>query len=224
MTPRPLEVRARLAGPVLRGGEDWPALDALLAWAVVRRDAIPVALTAAECIQVAIPVERESDRRFYLASFGAAVVEAHRGRWTNRRFPVEEAQLVGSPKIRRIDVGAGACRTYRIPQEEVFLRDDAMAWWCVGDEAGVRALLVDHVGYLGRRRAVGGGRVAAWEVAPCVPWGEGFPVVRDGLATRTLPLDWPGLTPDHPAGYRTLTYPYWDRAREEMRAVATWAP
>ena len=46
--------------------------------------------------------------------------------------------------------------------------------------------LLALVGYVGKKRSVGLGPVDRWEVAPCEPWGDGFPVVDpDGKPLRT---------------------------------------
>lgn len=83
-------------------------------------------------------------------------------------------------------------------------------------EGRVRELLA-LVTHLGKRRAVGLGRVERWEVLPCEPW-EGFPVLRDGRPLRPLPTDWPGLV-EYDLGLRTLSYPYWDSSRRVECAV-----
>jgi CRISPR type IV-associated protein Csf3 len=167
-------------------------------------------------LRIEIPVQREPGGRFHLASLGEAEFEMFERRFVNRRFPLPEAQAIGEPKLRRILLSGGPSKNYRIPMETGHLRDDLITWWCVGDREEIGDLL-PHVSHLGKRRAVGLGRVREWRVDPCEAW-PGFPVVRDGRALRPLPTDWPGL--DQPAlAYRTLTYPYWERAREELCAV-----
>jgi hypothetical protein len=64
--------------------------------------------------------------------------------------------------------------------------------------------------------------VAEWSVDACEPWGDGFPVVRDGRALRTLPADWPGLV-DPVLRYRVLSPPYWEHTREEVCASVSHA-
>ncbi len=210
----PLVIEARLRAPICLPTGDL-AIDALLAWAVVQRDGIAPALDASQVQPIEIPIEREPGGRFHLASFADYVVETHERRWLNRRFPVPEAQLMGGPKVRRIDSRAGACKSYRLPLHCAFLVDDRIRWWCLGEPAEIRELL-SLVGYLGKRRAVGLGAVERWLVEPCEPWGDGFPVVRDGMPTRPLPLDWPGLSDEAPRAHSTITFPHWDHSREEQ--------
>jgi hypothetical protein len=213
----PLRVTAHLQGQiVLPSGSI--ALDGLLAWAVACRDGLPPptvqiaqhgALPAIE-----IPVAREPGGRFHLASFARASFDAHEPRYTNRRFPATEALHLSA--IRTVKINAGAEKSYRLPYTASHVAGDRLDWWCVGKRDQIAALLA-LVHHVGKKRSVGYGRVARWEVEPCREW-EGFPVVRDGAPLRPLPLDWPGLVDPAP-GYACLTYPYWERAREEACAV-----
>lgn len=211
----PLVVRAWL-----RGGIALPsgaiALDSLLMSQVAMRDELPPPRHAGDCQPIAIPVELEPGGRFYLASFSLGSFETRDLRYVNRRAPIEQYQTIGSEKIRRVQITAGANKSYRIPMETGHVDSDCLTWWCVGEQEPIRELL-STVLYLGKRRAVGLGRVVAWEVEPCEAW-EGFPVVLHGRALRTLPADWPGLIAPRTAA-RTLLPPYWDHAREVPCAV-----
>lgn len=211
----PLVVRAHLRGAVCmpHGGV---ALDGLIAWAVATRDNLPPPANASECVAIDVPLAREPGGRFHLCSVAAYDVELRENRWLNRRFPLPEAQEMGSRKFRRINISAGAQKTYRLPLETFHVRDDVLTWWAIGDGPAVAELL-GLVSYVGKKRSTGLGSVARWDVDPCEPW-PGFPVVRDGKPMRHLPPDWPGLV-DPPHAMRTLTYPYWDYVREELCAV-----
>lgn len=213
----PLRIEAHLAGAVMLPHGP-PALDAMLAAAVCVRDAVPPALTAADCIPVEIPIQREPGGKFHLASFGTYRLDEAELRWLNRKFPLAEAQELGDGKLRRIDLSAGPTKSFRLPTEATHLVGDTITWWAIGDAASVRELL-DLVPYVGKKRSVGLGKVREWRVDACEPWGQGFPVVTpDGKPTRSLPADWPGLV--EPAlAHRVLTYPYWDHAREQLCAV-----
>lgn len=209
----PLRVTATLAGQVqLR---DPIALDGLLAWAVCLRDAIPPAVTPAEFVPVEVPLAREPGGRFHLASLAEYAVETYAKRYLHRRFPFAEAMGM-APSITRLRLTAGPAKSYRIPTETAHLCDDALTWWCVGDADEIRALLA-LVGYVGKKRSVGLGKVARWDVVECETW-PGFPVLRDGKPLRPLPEDWPGLAVPGSA-YRRLTYPYWLRGDEVFCAV-----
>lgn len=196
------------------------ALDALLmaAWSA-RENLAPLAFRDGETIGIpaeAIPLQRSACGRIYLASVGQYEMEAHERRHLNRRFPMLEAQSLGSDAVRRVNMSAGACKGYRIPMQMTHLRNDAMIWYALGNIDVVRDL-VSLVQYLGKKRSVGLGRVASWTVGPCEPW-EGFPVLLEGRPMRALPRDWPGLG-EHRIEQRVLAPPYWERWRAEACAV-----
>lgn len=216
----PLQVTATLHGEIaLPNGP--LALDALIGWAIVMRDALPVATIAEECVPLSIPIEKEPAGRFYMASFSCGTVEARTNRYVNRRFPIPEAQMLAAPKFKTIKISAGATKSYRLPLEMVHYDGDSLTWWCIGEPVEIRELLA-LVGYLGKRRAVGYGRVEQWSVEPCATW-RGFPVVRDGQPLRSLPPDWPGLSNDVERAFRVLEPPYWRRSAEELCVVPRWA-
>lgn len=211
----PLHVVAELAGGIaLPHGP--LALDALLAWAEAQRLGLPPP-SVGGVTPIEIPIEREPGGRFHLCSFSCSEPEWYEHRWINRRFPLAEAQMLGDRRLRRVQITAGPCKSYRLPLETQRLTDDRMHWYCVGDAEPIRDLL-GLVGYLGKRRAVGLGRVLRWTVEACESWGDGFPIVIHGVALRTLPVDWPWLVePD--VAHRCLTYPYWQHEKEEPCAV-----
>jgi CRISPR type IV-associated protein Csf3 len=195
------------------------ALDSLLAAAVALREQLPPAREIEEVIPIEIPIELEPERRFHLASNSVCRVAGRSKRHTNKRPVIAEAQQMGG-KIKRMQINAGPSKGYRIPYETVWPEDGTLTWWAVGDPAEVEGLL-GLIGYLGKRRGVGLGRVLEWEVEPCEPWGDGFPVVLDGQPLRALPPDWPGL--EDPAIIEArLSYmggPYWMTELREPCAV-----
>lgn len=211
----PLRITARLLGPIsLPHGP--LHLDGLLAWSEAQRQRLPP-IGFAPLATIEIPVEREPGGRFHLCSSSLATFDSHESRYVNRRFPLEQAQVLGDAKLKRIHLGAGATKSYRIPTELAFAEGDMLTWFAIGDRDGIVDLLA-HVTHLGKRRAVGRGRVDAWTVEPCEPWGDGFPVVREGRALRPLPPDWPGLV-EPVLARAALTYPFWDRTRVLTCAV-----
>lgn len=215
----PLRVTAHLAGDIcLPNGP--PALDSLLVYAEALRQELPPPATIDDCTDLPIPVERSACGRYYLASFGHFEAECHSSDFTNRRFPIAEAQLLAGPKLRRIQLSGGPSKSYRLPRVRTHLVGDRMDWWAIGDVDGVRGLL-DLVSYLAKRRGVGLGRVRRWEVEPCASWGEGFPILRDGYPTRTLPIDVPGVREDAERAYATVAPPYWAHVRR-VEAYVPW--
>jgi CRISPR type IV-associated protein Csf3 len=212
----PLSITATLAGPVCIP-DHAIALDALLGAAVCVRDQIPPATTAADCVPLAIPIERSPCGRFYLASVGSFEAEQYELRYVTKRAPIEQYQALGDDRIKTVRITAGANKSYRIPRECVHLVDDQITWWCRGDGPDIRALL-EIVHHLGKKRSVGLGRVVRWQVYPCEAW-PGFPVLRDGCPLRTLPADYPGVSEAAERSYAVLSPPYWDRTRSELCAV-----
>lgn len=210
-----LEIVATIGGPV-HAPDGLPMLDGLLAWATALRDGLPLALTASEAQDIDLPLARSPCGRLWLCSQGSAEVEAAELRYTNKRPAIEQFQTLAEPKMKRVDIGAGANKGYRIPRPVSYLVDDRIAWWAIGGADAIRALL-GLVTHIGKKRSVGWGRVVEWRVEATEPWC-GFPVLRDGQPLRPLPLDWTGLTPEPPTAYRTLGPPYWDHSREELVA------
>lgn len=218
---QPLRVTATLASDIANPLRP-PVLDALLAYAVCLSEGRDPPDPTQPVPRVEIPLARSACGRVHLCSFAVAEVEQMvRGRFTNRRFPLAEAQAMAGPKLTRIQLTGGPCKSFRIPIETAWLAGDTITWYCVGDADAVRDLLA-WITHLGKRRGVGLGRVGRWTVEPFDPgaegWGEGFPVERDGRATRNLPLDWEGAR-DAEQGFAVVTYPYWEREREELCLV-----
>lgn len=215
----PLHITATLAGPI--GLPYQPiALDALLGYALTQRDGIDPAATAAECAILPIPLAVSPCGRYYLASAAVGAVEERGLGHTHRRFPVEQAQLFGR-RLGNLKITAGPAKSYRIPREESHLIGDRLEWWAVGDLDAVRELL-GWVTHLGKRRAVGLGRVASWRVVPCAPWGKGFPVSRDGVPLRTLPANHPGIPESWPRTLGVLAPPYWLVEWSEPCVMPEW--
>lgn len=210
----PLRIVAELGGAITAP----PMLDALLAGFVCADRGLVIGF--GETIRgsdIEIPIALEPGRRFHLCSSPISEPEAYEQRHLHRRFPLAEAQMFGDKKLRRVNVAAGAQKSYRVPQELVHLRDDRIVWWCIGEAEPIREMLA-RCTHLGKRRAVGRGIVRGWTMETTGTW-DGFPVLTpDGKPMRPLPLDYHGLI--EPAqGYATLTYPYWERQREELCAV-----
>lgn len=210
----PLRVTCALVAGAVLPVERCLHLDGLLAAAVCMVADLHAA-TPADVVPVEIPVERSACGRYHLASaLTWAQADAREVRYVQRRFPVSEAIAYGDARLRRIHQSAGAQKSYRIPAERT--HTGLLEAWCVGDADAIRALL-ETVTRIGRRRAAGEGLVRAWTVEPCDPWGDGFPVLRDGAPLRHLPLGVPGLGVSETRIGR-VSYPYWMRVGEEMVA------
>lgn len=213
----PLCVEAKLSRSIVLGRPIH--LDGLLGHAIVTTEDIPRAAHAGECVPLEIPLAEE--RGVYLASAAEYAVEEHELGWVNKRFPLDMAQQLGAPSLKSIQITAGINKSYRLPLDVSHLERDEIVWWCIGDRERIAALL-EVVAYLGGKRRFGFGEVKRWTVEPCEPWGDGFPVLRDGRPTRNLPADWPGLAEDVEREYAVTRPPYWDRSAAVLAAVPTW--
>ena len=220
---KPLEVTATLRGSVaLPNGP--MALDGIIAYAVAMEMGLVGAHLQDEIVPIEIPVKRHQRGTFHLASVGHCEVESSERRWLNRRFPTAEAQSLGEPKLKSYRIDSGACRSYRLPLATFHARDDLMTWWCVGDTAEVRRLL-QLISYVGKKRSTGCGRVMRWDVRELddAELWAGFPILRDGMPLRALPIDLDGLSDEAQRSHGTLTYPYWARWLEQPIAVPSEA-
>lgn len=215
---KPLEVRAHLdTGLMLPQG--WLALDSLLMAAVAQRDNLPrPSVLTGPLPMLEIPVLFDEAHGFHFASVAVAKWEQHETRHINRRFPADEAARLGDGKLKKISLSSGPTKSYRIPARVGWVAGDVLTWWCIGHEDQVRELL-RVVSYLGKRRAVGCGRVRRWEVEVMRETWEGFPVTRDGQPLRPLPTTWGDLATAFPRAMGCLRPPYWERYREEEIAV-----
>ena len=112
----------------------------------------------------------------------------------------------------------GLSKSYRIPVQQFHVVGDVIRWYVVGNRERIEGLLSTWIQHVGKKRSIGCGKVARWSVEPVETW-PGFPVLREGLPLRPLPLDWPGLSSEARQEYRVLSFPYWERHREMLAAV-----
>lgn len=162
-----------------------------------------------------IPIARSECGRVYMCTTGLFDVE------TTGLHKIVKRPILPE-KIRHncrgtLNDGSGPNKAWNTPVETTILADDRIDWLCIGDRDEVTRLL-RHVTHLGRKRAAGFGEVDWWDVGPCEPWDDGFPIVRDGHPMRVLPADWPGLVSPR-IDHRVPSPPYWDHAREQACAI-----
>lgn len=211
----PIVVRAHVPQAVFLP-TDSVMLDALLAAAVVIRDRIPPALIESEIVPIEVPLVREPGGRFHLASSGHFEVQEYEARHLHKRTPLEEYKRHGKRTLGSVSIASGPDKPSRIPISVAYVKDGLITWWAMASDVDEVRRLLGLVISLGKRRAVGNGRVSRWDVEEVAPWGPGFPVLLpDGTPTRNLPLDWPGVRGDASQRWGCLTYPYWQRSREE---------
>ncbi|MEN6535531.1 MAG: hypothetical protein ABFD89_17840 [Bryobacteraceae bacterium] len=217
-----LHVTALLFEGIVGGqsGDFTPMLDGILAAVYARRERLLPPSDPSECAAIDIPIQKSACGRVYLCSSGVchALERQNPPPHKHRRAPCVEYARLGSSKITSVLQTGGADKSYRVPYEYTLLQDNCVEWWCLGDQAMIESLLRE-VSSLGKFRGAGKGRVREWVVEQCEPWGDGFPVLRDGQAMRPLPLDYPGLAPKQSVAYRTLCPPYHLRMLEEPCVV-----
>jgi CRISPR type IV-associated protein Csf3 len=216
VTFTPLVVTATLCESIVLRRR--PMLDGILAAVVAMRQGLVPIGNPLDWPELPIPVAKSPCGRYWLASAGHFDSDAHYVSHKHRRAPWVEYARLGAPSIRRVETACGEDKSYRTPYSSSLLADDRIVWWCLGGPEAVADLLSDcH--YLGRFRGAGHGRVRLpWSVEPCESW-PGFPVLRDGMPLRPLPLDVEGLAPSARRGYHGLIPPYWCHEREGLAAV-----
>lgn len=153
---------------------------------------------------------------FFWASDAQFEVEEHERRFVNRRFPVDRVVSLGSDKVKRVELGTGLSKSYRIPTRACFLRDDSISWFVTGNQSQIVPLLAS-VTHLGKKRSLGLGKVLQWHYKPIEPW-QGFPIMRDGRPLRALPTDYQGLV-EFRTAMSVLSFPYWRFQDERPCAV-----
>ncbi len=211
---QPLAVTATVPGQIyLPSGR--LALDSLLAAKVCLLQHVPPPSNAAEVLDVSIPIETDA-QGIPLCSFSLGSLHEHDKRYRNRRPPIEQYQEMGCRGT--VNISLGVEKAYHTQYQSSHLEDEELTWYCIGDKLAIEYLLT-FVRFLGKRTAVGYGKVESWEVISFPPAWDGFPVVREGRPLRPLPLGYSGLSPDAKTGYGCIRYPYWDQSREELCAI-----
>lgn len=207
---KPLVITCDLVSPLV-SPERFIAIDSILAYQAVLRTDQPIASNSIDCVPVEIPVLRSPCGRFHMASIAQFNIDKRSVGYTNKRFPTQEATDLSN--MRRVETSQGLTKAFRIPREHLHV--DKLTWYCIGKRNDCLALLGNVVS-IGKKRGVGMGEIisGSWLVESVAPW-DGFPVLRDGMPLRPLPVDFHGVDKSkaEPA-FRCLSYPYWVRAHE----------
>ena len=214
----PLAVVARLDGDIIIP-RAMPALDGLLAYAIAQEHGLPpLDAQGDNPPSIEVPLGRSKCGRYHMASFGLAKQAKASLQHIHRKWPIEVSQALSHEKTKSVDIATGRNKGYRLPIERVHLETDQLWWFAIGHVEEVRNLL-SWVTRIGKKRAMGAGKVEQWKVWEVEAWGTGFPVVGPGgHALRPLPLEHPELVEPR-AGYGVMTYPYYQQAREEWLAL-----
>lgn len=215
----PMVVIAELEGDIIVP-RTTPALDGLLAYAIAQEHGLPpLDAQGDNPPSIEVPLARSKCGRYHMASFGVASTSKADLQHIHRKWPIEVSQALSHEKTKSVDIATGRNKGYRLPIERVHLEGDRMWWFAIGHIPEVRNLL-SWVTRLGKKRAMGAGKVGAWHVAPCEAWGLTFPIMSPaGEALRPLPTDTRLLADERREGFGVLTYPYHQQAREEWLAL-----
>lgn len=206
---------------------DPPHLDALLVSAMsrlhgkpddadgakLRRDLPPPPLAG-----VPIPVLRETICGLPVARCTAGILREQSDGQDHycRRLPVERARLV-APESRLVVATTNAwAKSYRLPLRVRAASE--IVWLAAGNRRETLRTLRRFVSSIGKKTAMGYGRVLAWEAerVECThrhwPWWCRDTVTGADVLMRVLPAAWTGmpagLTGARP-GYGAVCDPYW---------------
>lgn len=203
---------ARMTSPIAMANR--PNLDGLLMFAKAKALGLPPLLDAAEGAKaepIAIPIQKSECGRYYLASDMIGDVESREVKYTQRRFPMQETVAFGRNSIKRIVTKSGPCKAFRHPLDVQHV--SAGTWFCIGIATEIEAL-TKWITAVGKKRSVGYGSIAGWNISRCDDW-PGFPVLKDGRPMRGLPLNASGMT-SHTIKLGRLTPPYWLHDKEPL--------
>lgn len=215
MAHSPLRITAELAGSVA-SFDGRIQLDAILEHVAWRRAGRPTAEMGAPAMTFDIPLAKLQAGGLWVWRCSEGEAEWIAGDLTHytRQFPTERARALRRNE-RKINVGAGPLKSYRLPLPLMLARE--VVWHAVGDLDAV-AEMVSCITHIGKKHNVGHGQVKRWRVEDA---DEDRSLIReDGSPARPLPvelaetagLDVAGLYPQM-AGHRP---PYWHPDRRRL--------
>lgn len=217
----PIIVTARLLSPL--AGADAPHLDALLAAGVSRLTGKPDDLAGwklqagvdpATLPEVPIPIPRERLGRWGVARCSSPIfaADADGREHVCRRLDPAGVDVIDPAALRKINTSGGEFKSYRLPLRTRTV--DVVRWFAVGKPSRVLAAL-RRIGHLGKKGAIGYGRVAEWTVEPAAGDYSWFAPGDDGRPVLMRPMPVGPWLPDDLAGARrdfgACAPPYWHR-------------
>lgn len=162
-----LHITCELRGQARKAGDQWQALDGLLAWAVAFEltEGKPWMLREMDrAVDLPLPLTSlattDTGTLYAAGSLEPESMEPWVD-WTHRRSRTGARQALSRGKLPKINDRGGADQPRRTPVPTVV----APTWsaWCVGDAGEVERLLT-YVDSLGPRRNIGYGEIARWSV------------------------------------------------------------
>jgi CRISPR type IV-associated protein Csf3 len=169
----PMRVTAHLVNGYV-AADDWtPALDGILAWAMLRRDCpevLDVGVIDGPPIEPELPVKRlgMGDDWYYACSSPVPALDHKHVIHYHKRFDDQYAEHLDAGKRRKVNASSGRYKSYRLMG--ILRVTPSVSWYLIGDPAGVRELL-DLVQAIGEKRAHGYGVVQRWDVDAAPPLG-----------------------------------------------------
>lgn len=217
---RPVQIEARLAAPLCG---DPPQLDALLENMMgpfhpsgLPESRVDRALPAPPLAVIPIPVLRREVNGWPVACCSAPILAAEDAETVEhigKRIDPSLAGLLAPGAARKINTTNSWTKSYRLPLR--IRRVEAIVWFAVADRPTILRLL-RRVPALGKKRSVGYGAVASWDVTWAdEDWSWFGPCESGPLLMRCLP-DGDGLPVNLVGGRRDFGAccpPYWHQER-----------
>lgn len=179
---RPLKITATMRDPICSyGGEIM--LDAVLEHVAWRRAGRKTYLMGDPPDSYEIPLKRSGDREswvWHCSSVSADWVFDDLSHKT-RQFPFAKGRYL-DPKQRKINVGAGPTKSFRLPLPLMFAPE--LTWHCFGHRGLIEGML-DEIQWLGKEHNRGRGKILRWSVEDL---DEDRSLVYDGQPMRPLPV------------------------------------
>lgn len=217
---RQLKVTAHLISPIIG---DVPHLDSLLENEMAQRLGVAAKFHRGDAIPppgvIHIPMLR--------GAFGS---EPHIARCSSpiyrtdheyverfaKRLATDHSALLADDERRVLPVGNGTYKSYRLPLKVQCV--SRVVWFCRGHRRPIKSLL-RSVKSLGRKRSIGYGRVAKWDLEMIEGDYSWFaPATNDSESVVLMrPLPWSDQLPanliGHRRGFGACAPPYWHPSR-----------
>jgi CRISPR type IV-associated protein Csf3 len=156
----------------------------------------------------------------YRASSPVFVVETDNHEFFGKRLGVEHASLIDPRDRKVVAMGNATYRSYRLPLRVRAIR--RVVWWVASDRRRAIKQLLRKITSIGKKRSIGYGAVAKWDVDQCdidmswfAPTEKGTILMRPLPNCDELPADLAGACPD----FGAVQPPYWHPQRYVERMI-----
>lgn len=218
----PLLVRATMASGHVPTLDGTLHLDGILAAAVMGSSHVGATVGFRERFAVPLPIQLVWVSNQGWPLWAATDLKGEGGGcdaevYIHRRHPTDRATLAAQTAV---NTSAGRYRDVRLPLRTRI--EPTLVGWCIGDRDLVADLLTG-IEQVGRKGAIGQGRVLGWCVEPAdvdLAWI---------LDRRSVPLEYlakvgAAALPDRIAPHASWTPPYWDAPRHRPCRLPSWTP